>query len=302
MLKQGGKPSSGAQLLERPEYIPKEYYPQILVVPAQQGKSDEGMFTCLSLGNSNVTVMVMPDPDASDGPKLTPVLQAIANSARPSSTLVYAPGTINLPVLGVTVTITSGAWGVKTVALPSPPSKQYDLLVRSTDPAELKLIPTLIDGICSVGLTAAPPRKNPRYVTAEWEPVALEVLRQQDPLNKLQLTVSRQISPTRALGVTVFYQSEQVPATDAPSIAAQLEQIAQAIIRDSKLSRLVQSDQCFHVKQRLPRATSRPNPIGPAKRDYRKVGIWPIRLLGHILRRGLLPLHLDRVVVMRPSV
>jgi hypothetical protein len=212
------------QLVQRPDFIPGEYYSRILVPsPPKQG---EVMSTCLYLGNSVLGLMVRPAPNSGDGSNLTPLLQAIADSAKQTSTLLYAPGSLKLPVMRVAASMNSGIWAAGTTSLPGSSGK-IDLLVRISGTSELKILPQVLPGTCS--LESNPNhRKAPPYVSAKWEPFAWEA---PAPNGQLQLTVCRQIAPAKMLLAMMEYGAPAVPARDAAEIAAALDEIAEAIVR-----------------------------------------------------------------------
>lgn len=211
------------QLLQRPDFIPGDYYSRVLVPsPPQQG---EVMSTCLYLGNSVVALMIRPAPNSGDGSKLTPLLQAIADSGRRTSTLVYAPGSLRLRVLQVTASMSSGIWAAGTTSLPGSSGKR-DLIVRVSGTSELKIVPTVLPGICSLGSNPNH-KKAPPYISARWEPFSWEA---PAPNGQLQLMVCRQIAPERMLLVNMEYGASAVPAGDAVGIATALDEIAQAVI------------------------------------------------------------------------
>jgi hypothetical protein len=211
------------QLVQRPDFIPGEYYSRVLMpVPPKQG---ELLSTCLYLGNSALVFIVSPAPTSSDSSKITPLLQAIADSGKKTSTLLYAPGSLKLPVMGVTALMSSGIWAVGTTTLPTSSGKT-DLLVRISGPSELKVLPKVLPGTCSLEDNPNH-RKAPPYISAKWEPFAWEA----PALNgQLQLMVCRQIAPAKMLLVTMEYGAPAVPAKDTAGIATALDEIAEAII------------------------------------------------------------------------
>ena len=211
------------QSVQRPEFIPEEYYSRVLVPPPPN--QEKVMSTCLYLGNSALAFMIRPAPDSGDGSKLAPLLQAIADSARQTSTLMYAPGSLKLPVMGVTASMSSGIWAAGATSLPGSSGKR-DLIVRISGTSELKIVPKVLPGPCP--LEGNPNHKKaPPYVSAKWEPFAWEA---PAPNGQLQLTVCRQIAPAKMLLVNMEYGEPAVPAGDAAGIATALDEIAQAII------------------------------------------------------------------------
>lgn len=211
------------QLVQRPDFIPGEYYSRVLMPsPPHQG---EVLSTCLYLGNSVLAFMVRPAPNSGDGSKLAPLFQAIADSAKHASTLLYAPGPLKLPVMRVTALMRSGIWAAGSTSLPGSSGKT-DLLVRISGTSELKILPKVSPGICSLGNNPNH-KKAPPYVSAKWEPFAWEA---PAPNGQLQLMVCRQIAPAKALMVTMEYGAPSVPAKDATGIATALDEIAEAVI------------------------------------------------------------------------
>ena len=211
------------QLVPRPDFIPGEYYSRVLVPsPPKQGQL---ISTCLYLGNSALALMVRPAPNSGDGSKLAPLLHAIADSGKQTSTLLYAPGSLKLPVMRVTALMSSGIWAAGTTSLPGS-SEKTDLLVRISGTSELKILPKVSPGTCSLGNNPNH-RKAPPYVSAKWEPFAWEA---PAPNGQLQLMVCRQIAPAKMLLVTMEYGTPAVPATDAVVIATALDEIADATI------------------------------------------------------------------------
>lgn len=211
------------QLVQRPDFIPGEYYSRVLVPsPPKQGQL---ISTCLYLGNSALAFMVRPAPNSGDGSKLAPLLQAIADSGKQTSTLLYAPGSLKLRIMRVTALMSSGIWAAGTTSLPGSSGKT-DLLVRISGTSELKILPKVSLGFCSLGNN---PNhiKAPPYVSAKWEPFAWET---PAPNGQLELTVCRQIAPTKMLMVMMEYGAPEVPARDAVGIATALDEIAEAII------------------------------------------------------------------------
>lgn len=215
--------SAGAQTVSRPDFIPEEYYSRMMVnPPTDQGGS---ITTCLYLGNSQLAIMVRPAPGPADGAKLTPVLHAIADSAKRTSTLLYAPGSLKLPILGITAWISSGIWAAGTASLPAPIGTR-DLLVRVSGASELKIMPIISAGTCSLRQNPSH-NEAPPYISSKWEPASLEA---SAPNGKLQIMVCRQIAPAKVLQMQMLYEAPEVPATDAAAIATVLDDIAQSII------------------------------------------------------------------------
>jgi hypothetical protein len=211
------------QLVPRPDFIPGEYYSRILVPPPP--KQGEVIATCLYLGNSALAFMIRPAPNSGDGSKLTLLLQAIADSGKQTSTLLYAPGSLKLRVMRVKALMSSGTWAAGAASLPGS-SGQTDLLVRISGSSEVKILPKVSPGICP--LRSNPnSKKAPPYVSDKWEPYAWEA---QAPNGQLQLMVCRQIAPAKMLLVTMEYGAPAVPARDAAGIATALDEIAKAII------------------------------------------------------------------------
>lgn len=211
------------QLVQRPDFIPGEYYSRVLIPsPPQQGQL---ISTCLYLGNSGLAFMVRPAPNSGDGSKLAPLLQAIADSGKQTSTLLYAPGSLKLPVMRVTALMSSGIWAAGTTSLPGSSGKT-DLLVRISGTSELKILPKVLPGTCSLGNNPNH-KKAPPYVSAKWEPFAWEA---PAPNGQLGLTVCRQISPAKMLLVMMEYGAPAVPAREAAGIATALDEVAEAII------------------------------------------------------------------------
>jgi hypothetical protein len=212
------------QLVQRPDFIPEEYYSRVLMpAPPNQG---EVIATCLYLGNSALAFMVRPAPNSSDESKLTPLLRAIADSGKKTSTLLYAPGSLKLPVLGVTALMSSGIWAAGTTTLPTSSGK-IDLLIRVSGTSELKVLPKVLPGTCSLENNPNH-KKAPPYVSAQWEPFAWEA---PAPNGQLELAVCRQIAPAKMLLVNMEYGASAVPAKDTAGIATALDEIAEAIIK-----------------------------------------------------------------------
>ena len=211
------------QWAPRPDFIPGEYYSRILMPPPP--KQGEVIAACLYLGNSELAFMVRPAPNSGDGSKLTPLLQAIANSGKERSTLLYAPGPLKLPVMRVTALMSSGIWGAGAASLPGS-SEKTDLLVRISETSELKILPKVSPGTCSLGSNPNH-KKAPPYVSARWEPFAWEA---PAPNGQLELMVCRQIAPAKMLLVTMEYGAPSVPSRDATGIATALDEIAEAVI------------------------------------------------------------------------
>jgi hypothetical protein len=215
------------QMAPRPDFIPGEYHSRVLMPAApNQGQV---LFTCLYLGKSQLGIMVRPAPGSGDGSKLTPMLQAISDSAKPTSTLLYAPGSLKLPVLRVTASMSSGIWAAGTTSLPGS-TETRDLLVRVSGTSEVKIVPKMLPGVCSLGINPDH-KKSPPYLSAQWEPAAWET---SAPNGQLVLTVCRQIAPAKMLLMTILYGAPEVPAGDAGGIATALDEIAGAIIKGQR--------------------------------------------------------------------
>jgi len=227
---QGTNNGNTSVLLPRPDYIPPAYY--ALVLAALPVEKRGAIFACLYLGSSNITVSVQPAPAPNDGVKLTAVLQSIVDSGKRNSTLVYGPGILPLQKLNIEVAVSSGAWGVGTISMGT--VGEIDQILRTGGEAELKIMPVITDGVCSLVLKNGFQKRSPPYLSAKWEPVALEQLREKDPTNRLSLTVCRQMKPTKILLVIMMYGADQVPASDAPLIAKALDEIADAVVRGQK--------------------------------------------------------------------
>lgn len=227
---QGTDHGNTGVLLPRPDYIPQEYYARVLAALPIEKRG--AIFACLYLGSSNITVSVQPAPAPNDGVKLTGVLQSIADSGKRNSTLVYGPGILPLRKLNIAVAVSSGVWGVGTISMGT--VGEMDQMLRTGGDAELKIMPVVTDGVCSLVLKNGLQKKNPPYLSAKWEPAALEQLREKDPTNRLSLTVCRQIKPTKILLVVIIYGADQVPASDAPLMAKALDEIADAVVRSQK--------------------------------------------------------------------
>jgi len=227
---QGANNGNMGVLLPRPDYIPQDYYARVLA--AQPVEKRGAIFACLYLGSSNITVSVQPAPAPNDGTKLTPLLQSIADSGRRNSTLIYGPGILPLQKLNVSVNISSGAWGAGKITMGA--VGEVDQILRTGGAAELKIMPVITDGVCSAVLKSGLQKKDPPYLSAKWEPIALEQLREKDPTNRLGLTVCRQSRQTKILLVIMMYGADQVPASDAPLIAKALDEIADAVVKSQK--------------------------------------------------------------------
>lgn len=227
---QGANNGKTGTLLPRPDYIPQDYYARVLAALPVEKRS--AIFACLYLGSSNITVSVQPAPAPNDGAKLTPLLQSIADSGRRNSALIYGPGILPLQKLNVSVTISSGAWGAGKITMGA--VGEVDQILRTGGAAELKIMPVILDGVCSVVLKNGLQRKSPPYLSSKWEPVALEQLRENDPTNRLSLTVCRPMKQAKILLVIIMYGADQVPSNDAPLIAKALDEIADAVIKNQK--------------------------------------------------------------------
>ena len=231
-----------AILKSRPNYFPEEYYARVLLPKNQEQVM---LVACLFLGRSNVGVMLRPVPTSAEESKIAPVLQAIVNAAKTHSTLVYAPGKVNLSKMKVTASLSNGTWAVGKVK--NPLYGETDLLVRTGGTAEMKIVPYLDRGNCSGEMkgisqlpsTANPPvttkmRTNPPYLSRNWEPTAMESVRTTDQINKLAVIVCRQLTPSAALLAMISYGDEVISESDALSIAKLLDEIAVAVQRGPK--------------------------------------------------------------------
>ena len=209
-------------LAQRPNFIPKDYYSRVLVESPTDGQV---MSTCLYLGTSVVALMVHPAPNDGNGSQLYLLFESIARAGKQVSTLLYAPGLLKLPVMRVTASMSSGIWAAGTTSLPGS-SEKRDLLVRVSGPSELKFVPTVGPGICSLGLMPnhkrAPPYVSPKWEQSSWETTA--------PNGQLLLTACRQIAPAKILLVNMQYEAPAVPASDTAGIATALDEIAEAVI------------------------------------------------------------------------
>jgi hypothetical protein len=223
-------------LLPRPEYIPQEYYSRILA--AKPVENHTAIFACLYLGSSNVTIEIRPAPTAANGAKLAAMLQSIVDSSKQKSTLLYAPGRLELPSLGVTASFNHGTWAIGQRT--NPAVGQVDLLIRTGGVSELKIMPAIISGRCPDVLNGAMQAKiqsdsskpvqlkAPSFVSPAWEQSAIE-LQPHDGAGQILITVCLQLSQSKVLDVTLFYGSEEVPQSDAPFLAEALDEIAAAV-------------------------------------------------------------------------
>jgi hypothetical protein len=225
-------------LSQRPEYIPQEYYAQILV--AKPAEDHAAIFACLFLGGSNIVIEIRPAPTQTSGEKLTGMLQSIADSAKRSSTLLYAPGQLQLPILELTVSLSRGIWGVGKTTNPS--IGPVDLLVRTGGVSELKVMPVIIGGRCSDAINSTMQMKNPvdssispklkkdpPFVSSSWEPAAIEMDLHHESADRILITVCRQLPKSKILLVNLSYGSGEVPLSDAPLVAEVLDELAAAV-------------------------------------------------------------------------
>jgi TonB family protein len=75
---------------------------------------------------------------------------------------------------------------------------------------------------------------TPSYLSANWNPSALEKVRADDPLNRLVISACRQLTSTDILLVTLGYGSEQISEGDALLVARSLDEVAEAALRGPK--------------------------------------------------------------------
>jgi TonB family protein len=239
-----------AVLMPRPDYFPQEFYARVLVPqPSQQSTL---ILACLFLENSNLIVDLRPAPlQTQVPPSLTEMLQAIVEAAKSQSALLYAPGDVNLPVLKLKASLSSGSWGV---GRQTSPLGDTDLLIRTGGAVELKMMPLLARGSCSKEMQSSELmkgkylahqaakvtfRENPPYLSSKWEPSAFELSFPPESLEspviaRLQVTVCRQLDFSAEFVVVLYYGSDQISQADAPFIAKALDEISDAALRGPK--------------------------------------------------------------------
>jgi TonB family protein len=239
-----------AVLVPRPDYFPDEFYARVLVPQPSQQSTE--ILACLFLGNSNLIVDLRPALlQTQVPPSLTEMLQAIVEAAKSQSAMLYAPGDINLAVLKLKASLSSGSWGV---GRQTSPLGITDLLIRTGGAAELKMMPLLTRGNCSEEMQSselmklkflAPQaktvtfRKNPPYLSPKWERSAIELSFPPESLERpviarLQVTVCRQLDSSAEFDVVMYYGSDQISQADAPLIAKALDEISDAVLRGPK--------------------------------------------------------------------
>jgi TonB family protein len=245
-----GKTPSGrtASLGIRPDYFPDEFYSRVLISELPDRTGSESITGCLFLGDSSVEVDLQP-PTLLAKSGVQEILQAIVKAGKQQSTLLYAPGNLLLPVLNVTASFSSGAWGIGKEKWPN--SSDFDLLVRTGGAVESKFTPFLVQGVCNAGMDQsywkpftgqafpANPRKNAPYVGSKWHPDAFETVLPPSTKNslvnsRLLVITCRQMDTATELLVLIWYGSDKVSDKEAPMIAKLLDEIADAVLRGPK--------------------------------------------------------------------
>jgi TonB family protein len=233
-------------LEQRPDYFPQDFYARVLL---SRGPAEgQSLFACLYLGNSSLAISLRPVPSPSQGKKVTGMLQAIARAGRTQSTLLYSPGTIHLPVTTISAAFSSGIWGVGEMT--SPGRGVLDLLVRTGGSAEVKIMPYVANGNCSVEMnflsqkktsaiasapTTVKTQTNPDYISSNWDSTAVEVRIERATLGgQLWITTCRQLTPKVLLLANVFYGSPEIAPADTPLIAKYLDEIVEGVLRGPK--------------------------------------------------------------------
>lgn len=223
----------------RPAYFPDEFYSRVLLPRGQTGTE---LFACLYLGASNLMVEIRPTPTPQQGETIAPLLQAILDAAKHHSSLVYAPGRLQLALLKVGVPVLHGSWTSGRITVPN--TGETDVLVRTGGLAEMKIMPTVKRGDCSLamapvslGQIGGKLRTSPPYLSPKWNPATFEYRNTHldDPTNRILIIACRQLTREKILLATIAYGSDDIPRGDEALIATVLDSVADSVLNGPKL-------------------------------------------------------------------
>jgi hypothetical protein len=225
------------QIIGRPPFIHDRYFGSALSV------DPELLLVCLSTGDAMLAVQIQLRSNGSPRPDIvTPVLAAIAEAATSQSKVVFSPGRVKLPLLGIEVPVQTGAWGVMTatdgfgtndVLARAASSRSNELLVTpffSKDPGTCT---SLMANSLMAARSGATLVRGRNYGSAPWHPDAWEMF--PPPFRALEAFVCRDVGQKSKLLVRIEYEKPKITAEDAQIVRQLLDDLGQAV--DRKFSR-----------------------------------------------------------------
>jgi len=226
-----------AQIIGRPPFIPDRYFGSALSI------DPELLLVCLNTGDAMVAVQIQLRSNGSPRPDIvTPMLAAIAEAAISQSKVIFNPGRVKLPLLGIEVPVRTGAWGVMTstdgfgtndVLGRAASSRSNELLVTpffSRDPGTCI---SLMANSPAAAVPAATLVRGRKYGSAPWHPDAWEMF--PPPFRALEAFVCRDVGPKSKLLVRIEYEKPKITTDDAQVVRQLLDDIGEAV--DRKFSR-----------------------------------------------------------------
>lgn len=228
-----------SELLPRPAFMPVAYYSLVLAPkPVEKRKA---LSVCLDRGDAVDTIFIVPAPEEKDSGKLTAVLQSIADAAKEKSTLLYAPVSVDLPILGAKVALSRGVWELGHATDSPTSTNRFDVLNRTSGPIGLRLIPMMAPTACGQLISAMRAKgstivQKPEYLGAAWFPQAAEVT--DNTRASMMISACLQLQPNNALTAVVLYSSNSIAQGDAGAIAEMLDATAAGIREKMKSSPL----------------------------------------------------------------
>jgi len=223
-------------LRPRPAFLPADYYSQVLAPKPLEKRP--ALVVCLDRGNAVNTLFIVPAPEEKDSGKLTAMLQSIADAAKEKSSLLYAPVSADLPILGAKVSLSRGVWEVGTLTN-SPNGTKRDILNRTSGPIGLRISPMLFPGACgqlmsAMGAKGSTIVQKPEYLSAAWFPQAAEM--KENTHVSMMISACLQLQPNNAVAAMVLYSSDGIAKGDASAIAEVLDATAAGIREKMKSS------------------------------------------------------------------
>lgn len=187
----------------------------------------ESTLSLLQSGDAMVAVQIQLRSNGSPRPDIvTPMLAAIAEAAISQSKVIFSPGRVKLPLLGIEVPVRTGAWGVMTspdgfgtsdVLGRAASSRSNELLVTpffSRDPGTCISLMANSPAAAVPGATLIRDRK---YGSAPWHPDAWEMF--PPPFRALEAFVCRDVGQKSKLLVRIEYESRKSRPTTPRSCA-----------------------------------------------------------------------------------
>jgi hypothetical protein len=211
-------------IVPRPNFVPEAYFGSVLEIPGLQ-------VTCLSMGNTLISVMIylkigQPTPGV-----LTEILSIIADAAREQAIVVTAPGRLTLPLLNIEIPVRSDAWGYQQI---SDTWGKTNVLGRVSKARknELMITPFIFPGRCETFMITPPFGhttlvKGRNYGGDQWHADALETF--PPPINALSAYACHNLERNSVLMARIEYEKPVIADSDVTIIRQMLEDIGQAI-------------------------------------------------------------------------